>query len=112
MDLKRVIERVYDINLPIGGGLGESLDDAVVLQAVAASNYISLEYKVLDYLADLENYKYEVLTQCLLNKGPSVFDRITVKFICTMAGEEIIKHYYFDISQCFKHQPMSLIRRK
>lgn len=112
MNLQRVIERVYDKILPIDGGTGESFDDAIVLQVDAVSNYISLEYKVLDYLADLQNYRYEFVAQYLLNKGPKVFDKITVKIICTITAKETVKNYFFDISQCFKHQPLSLIRGK
>ncbi len=109
MNIKRVLDRVYNVSLPIYGSFGESIDKPIVFEKGAA-DYVALEYRILGYLADLQGYKFETVQQTLLKKGTKFYDKITVKITSSGSSTFSYSEYYFDISDCLKKRSMSLIK--
>lgn len=53
MDIRELLKGAFNEDLHISGGMGNSIDAAVVLESAGPLNdYISLEYQVMDLIVD------------------------------------------------------------
>ena len=49
MDIKELLKKAFNIDLPIRGGMGNSIEKAVVLESVGPLNdYLSMEYQIIN----------------------------------------------------------------
>ena len=49
MDIKELINKAFNVNLPIRGGMGNSIEKVVVLESVGPLNdYLSMEYQIIN----------------------------------------------------------------
>ena len=52
MDIKELFKNSFNVDLPIRGGMGNSIEEAVVLESAGPLNdYVSLEYKIMDLIS-------------------------------------------------------------
>ncbi len=52
MDIRELIRKVFNEDLPISGGMGNSIEEAVILESAGPMNdYLTLEYRVMDLIA-------------------------------------------------------------
>lgn len=103
MTLKTILKNDFDLDLPISGGSGLSIDDPVVIERSGINDYVSTEHTLLKYLAKKRQVQYELVGQALLSHQGRRLDRITIQTIDSstegVRGETA--HYYFDITDCF-----------
>jgi hypothetical protein len=100
MNLRRLFRKVYGIELPIKGGTGDSLDNAIVIFGVSTIDSINIEEQVLDLMHDLNDYDYELVELESINKGKYTYDKYVMKLQCQHTKRILLKTYYFDITNC------------
>ncbi len=103
--VKDIIQDVFGDNLPIRGGMGNSMENAIIIERTNPINdYVSIEYHVLRYIALGRCYhSCDILKQQLLFQNGKTFDKIDVKIISNENGQMIrgVETFYFDISECY-----------
>ena len=100
MNLRRLFRKTYGIELPIKGGTGDSIDDAIVIDRVSTIDSIKIEEQVLDLIHDLQDYDYELVSLESINNEKSTYNMYTMKLQCQHTKRIFIKTYYFDITNC------------
>lgn len=100
MNLRRLFRKIYGIELPIKGGTGDSIDDAIVIDRVSTIDSIKIEEQALDLMHDLNDYDYELVELESINKQKSTYDKYTMKLQCQHTKRIFLKTYYFDITNC------------
>ena len=103
MALKHLLKADFGVELPISGGFGNSIDNAIIIQRVGINDYVGTEHLILDCLGKGRRIDWKILGQELLNHNDKKIDKIKIETKKTTALEIItqIENYYFDISDCF-----------
>jgi len=101
MTIKALIKTQLGTDLPISGGDGWSLEDAIILHHNQHYDAIRLEYTIMHSLACIQKQPFEFVEQLLLENGDRQYDRIEVKMITPMDRVQH-RYFYFDITDCFK----------
>ena len=79
MDIRELLMKAFNKDLPISGGMGNSIDAAVVLESAGPLNdYVSLEYQVMDLISQGRDVKWELKGQELVVKDARKYDKLTV----------------------------------
>jgi hypothetical protein len=85
-----LIEQIQD-------GKGQSYKDAITFDPHDFRHYVDLEYALIRYIADSQEFCYKVIDQTLLfSRGLHVYDIIQIK----RKDGKVIK-FYFDITHVF-----------
>ena len=51
MDIRELIRKAFNEDLPISGGMGNSIEEAVILESAGPMNdYLTLEYRLMDLI--------------------------------------------------------------
>lgn len=97
--IREIISDLFQINLPITGGNGKSIKDAIVMNV--DENYVQNEYVVLEYLGFSRFMEWKVLGQKLLCIGDKRFDCITISVYDVLDNTDVwTEEYFFDITDC------------
>ncbi len=103
MDIRELLKGAFNEDLPISGGMGNSIDAAVVLESAGPLNdYLSLEYKVIDFISRGRNVSWEFKGQQLVIKDNRKYDKLLVA-VKGINGNPMPLHlesHYFDITKC------------
>lgn len=93
MTLQELIEEQYGKRLEISGGLGTSIEDAIVVDT--KFDGVGVEYQVIRYLFDGQG---KVISQSLMSEDGSNYDKLRIQ-----VGEdsETIYEVYFNIDKFF-----------
>ena len=88
--------------LPIRGGLGQSRDDAVIIDRSLSKTPFSaaaVECAVLDLVAHMKGDDYTLIEQRLISYGDKRLDQLVIEW-----GEKPDRQFsfYFDITSVFK----------
>ena len=51
MIFREIIKTQFGVDLPISGGIGNSIENAVVIERTPLNDYVSVEHQVLKYIA-------------------------------------------------------------
>jgi hypothetical protein len=52
MDIRELIKKAFNEDLPISGGMGNSIEEAIILESAGPLyDYVSLEYHVMDLIS-------------------------------------------------------------
>ena len=97
--LRELIKQVFEKDLPISGGFGSSIVDAIVIELANGGVGVDMEYQVLEYLRILNrtpNWKVE--KQELLGHDNKHYDKLSIIYSDNAAYRH---NYYFDISKFF-----------
>ena len=79
MDIRELIRKAFNEELPISGGMGNSIEEAVVLESAGPMNdYLSLEYRVMDLISKGRDVSWELKRQSLVVKGDRKYDKLEV----------------------------------
>ena len=103
--LKEINFQVFGATLPIRGGEGNSLENAVIIErSLHFNDYISIEHEVLNFIAkgrDLHSWK-KVGQQLLFENGKT-YDKLEVNVVINQTGKlfQQTENHYFDITECF-----------
>lgn len=102
MLIKKLIKKDFGVELPISGGLGNSIDNPIVIHRTELNDYVDTEYFILKCLGIGRRIKWKMINQALLSHNNKDIDRIKIETIEITETEIItsIENYYFDISEC------------
>lgn len=68
MDIRELIRKAFNEDLPISGGMGNSIEEAVILESAGPMNgYWTLEYRVMDLIAKGRDVSWELKRQSLVD---------------------------------------------
>jgi len=103
MDIRELLKGAFNKDLPISGGMGNSIEAAVVLESAGPLNdYLSLEYQVMDLISLGRNVSWEFKGQELIVKDDKKYDKLVVA-VKGIHGNPMtlhLEHHYFDITKC------------
>jgi len=103
MDIRELIRKAFNEDLPISGGLGNSIEEAVILESAGPMNdYLSLEYRVMDLIAKGRDVSWELKRQSLVVKDDRKYDKleVAVKGINGIPMSLRLEYNYYDITKC------------
>ena len=103
MTLKDLLARDFGVELPILGGFGNSIENAVIIQRAGINDYAGLEHLILGCIGKGRQIKWKILGQELINHNNKKIDKIKIETEHLTEIEIItqIENYYFDITECF-----------
>ena len=103
MDIKELLKKAFNVDLPIRGGMGNSIEEAVVLESAGPLNdYVSLEYQIMDLISTGRDVSWKLERQELLVKDGRRYDKlmVAVKGINGNPMPFVLENHYFDITEC------------
>ncbi len=106
MSLKDLLKSDFGVELPISGGFGNSMDNAVIIHRIGINDYVGTEHFILECLGKGRGIEWKILGQELLSHNDKKIDKINIETKQTKELEIItqIENYYFDISECFGNE--------
>lgn len=103
--LKEIIFQVFGVTLPIKGGMGDSMDNAVIIERTMPFNdYVSIEHEVVNFIAKgREVHSWKKIKQQLLFENGKTYDKLEVEVVINKNGKLFnqTENYFFDITECF-----------
>lgn len=103
MDIRELLKKSFNEDLPIRGGMGNSLKEAVILEPVGPMNdYVALEYRVMDLISMGRDVSWELQRQELVVNNGRRCDKliVAVKGINGNPMPLVLENHYFDITEC------------
>jgi hypothetical protein len=103
MDIRELIKKAFKEDLPISGGMGNSIEQAVILESAGLLNdYVSLEFHVMDLISKGRDVSWELKGQELIVKDGRKYDKlmVAVKGINGNPMPLQIEYHYYDITNC------------
>lgn len=99
--LKEIIKSNFGFDLPISGGAGNSISNAIFFHKSDAKNYVDMEYYILKCLCQIRNIDWKMNKQELIEADNRKFDRISIETRPKKGheGETRIESYYFNITE-------------
>lgn len=106
MTLKDLLENDFGVKLPISGGFGNSIDNAVIIHRDSINDYVGTEHFILECLGKGRKIEWKILIQELQNYHNKKIDKIKIETKQLTESKIItqIENYYFDITECFENQ--------
>lgn len=104
MTLKEIIRKEFGTNLPISGGMGNSIDKAIVINNLDPMMYcVSIEHEVLKYIGMIRGVEFDLILQELLFHEEKTIDKLKVKTTKMADGKTEVheEDFYFDITAFF-----------
>ncbi len=103
--LKEIILQVFGATLPIKGDMGDSMDNAVIIERTMPFNdYVSIEHEVVNFIAKgREVHSWKKIKQQLLFENGKTYDKLEVEVVINKNGKLFnqTENYFFDITECF-----------
>jgi hypothetical protein len=103
-----LIKKVFNEDLPISGGMGNSIEQAVILESAGPLNdYVSLQYQVMDLISMGRDVSWELKGQELIVKDGRKYDKLTVA-VKGINGNPMpmqLEYHYYDITNCMNALP-------
>jgi hypothetical protein len=108
MDIRELIKKAFNEDLPISGGMGNSIEAAVILESAGPLyDYVSLEYHVMDLISKGRDVSWELKGQELIVKEGRKYDKLMVA-VNGINGNPMplqIEYHYYDITNCINILP-------
>lgn len=103
MEIRKLIKSNFGVDLPIEGGIGDSIENPVIIEATF-SNYVWAEHAYVKYFCLQKNIKWQSLGQKLISHNGKKIDVIEIVTFITIETEETTKNesFYFDITEFFE----------
>jgi hypothetical protein len=103
MTLKSLLEKDFNLELPISGGFGNSIENAIIIYRNGINDYVGTEHLILKCLGIGRRIEWKKLGQELITHGSKKIDKIKIETKQFTESEIInqIENYYFDITDCF-----------
>lgn len=105
-NLRQMLAQDFDMDLPISGGFGQSVEEPIILEKVVPNDYVSVEYAVLKCLGIGRGIEWRLLKQTLLEHNGRMIDQMKIETRQLTDSEAItqVENYYFDVSQCINDE--------
>jgi hypothetical protein len=91
----------FGVQLPIAGGVRNSIENAVMIQYGIPNNYVSMEYLYLKYIGLGRGISWKTIGQEYFERDRKHYDKITIEVTPFENEEPHHENYYFDITDCF-----------
>jgi hypothetical protein len=103
MTLKDLLEKDFSVNLPISGGFGNSIDNAIIIHRDGLNDYVTTEHFILECLGKGRRIEWKIIGQELHTYDNKSIDKIKIETKKVAESEIVtqIENYYFDITECF-----------
>lgn len=102
MDIKELFQKAFNIDLPISGGMGDSITNAIKIhQDGILNDYIQTEYSVMRYIAMGREIQWKLIQQDLIIHETKTIDRLTIE-VKGLGNNTVALHHefiYFDITE-------------
>jgi hypothetical protein len=107
--MKELLLRDFGVDLPISGGNGNSIENAVQILEMDSYSLASIELTYLQCLGQGRRIKWTLIGHELLRESHGVFEKLKIETVEETASEIItqIENYYFDITTC-QHEQLPL----
>lgn len=104
MDIRKLLLDDFGVDFPISGGMGNSIENPIVLEKAGMNDYVGTEYAILKYLGIGRGVEWKKLRQEYFIQNDRHIDIIKIETIQTSEEEIItqIENYYFDFTECLK----------
>jgi hypothetical protein len=102
--IRELLNDSFLINLPISGGNGCSIEDAIIMEVTEENEYVETEYLVLEFLGYLRSVGWHLIQQKLFSVGDKKYDCLEISVVDLMdrTQAEWKEKYYFDITECYE----------
>ncbi|MGA3086329.1 MAG: hypothetical protein ABSE95_16290 [Thermodesulfobacteriota bacterium] len=102
--LCQMLNKIFgvEVDLPIAGGFGNSIDEPVFIESKTGGNYRQVEGDYLNYICMCRHMKWELVQHDLISVGERRIEKVKIKTQDTTSKKIITKveDYYFDITDC------------
>ena len=108
MDIMDLIKKAFNEDLPISGGMWNSIEEAVILESAGPMNdYLTLEYQVMDLISKGRHVSWELKRQTLVVKDDRTYDKleVAVKGINGNPMPLRLEYHFYDITKCMNMLP-------
>jgi hypothetical protein len=87
--IKEIIFQVFGVTLPIRGGMGNSLENAVIIErSLPFNDYVSIEHEVLNFIAKGRDvHSWKKVGQELLFENGKTYDKLLVNVVIHQNGK-------------------------
>lgn len=102
MEFKEKILKEYNIDLPIKGGDGASIESPIIIDISQKYNYVRLEKDCMTYACRILQMEWVMEKQELINTEEKYIDVIKIRMSKKddFQNNFEIAQFYFDISDC------------
>ncbi len=103
MNIKELLKKDFDVDLPIRGGNGNSIESAIIIEKQSPVNdYTGVEYYILKLIGIGRNVEWKTIQQNLMHFEGRKIDQIKIQTKLKTKSEIITQteNYYFDITEC------------
>ena len=94
LSLKEIIKKEFNIVMPISGGDGSSIAEAIKIDK-SYSDWSNVEYTLLKLINQLLGRKWKLAKQSTIQKNGKFFDQMKLK---VTGDKKNYCNYYFDIT--------------
>ncbi len=94
--LKEVLKGYFDVDLPISGGNGQSIDDPIIIDV--EKNGVKIEYQIIDLIHTIGGKSWTLERQELKPLGDRMIDILS---IVLEDDPDHYRNYYFDITATY-----------
>ena len=102
MRIKDLLKRDFGVDLPIKGGNGHSIADAIIIEKQIPNDYVGIEHYMIKLIGIARNIEWKKIQQSLLHIDDRKIDEITIETKQKKDTETLteIENFYFDITEC------------
>jgi hypothetical protein len=115
MTLREVLLKAFSVDLPISGGNGNAIDNAIIIEPTDLLNdYTSIEYEVLRYIGMGRQVEWKLLQQSLVFYNGLTIDKLQIETRKIKDSQIItaVENHYFDITSCIGKSPETSSQRQ
>lgn len=94
--LREILKEEYAADLPISGGLGDSMKGAIRVEK-ECTDRAELERQIIDYCAQLLGYEWKMLETRPAKRLGRVYDKVAIE---RKDDPDNYYTYYFDVTDC------------
>lgn len=102
LSVRQMLKRDFGVDLPISGGIGNSINNPVIIEPQAGTDYRQVENDYLKYVCMGRKVIWEFIGRDPVGRGDRRMDKVRIG-TQEFTPEEVItqvEHYYFDITDC------------
>ncbi|MBT0653357.1 hypothetical protein [Geomobilimonas luticola] len=103
ISIREMLKNDFGVDLPISGGWGNTIENAVIVHYGIPNDYVSVEHSYLKLLGMGRQVSWKRIQQQLLTVGDRKYDKLKIEVTQETESEisTTIENYYFDITDCF-----------
>lgn len=102
MTLKELFFQQFNVDLPISGDVGDSMETPIIIHREGINDYVGVESAILKYFMLVHGVEWKRHGQTLIEYRGRQIDQIKVE-VRKESGDRIVSFidkFYFDITEC------------